>query len=123
MKTLLRRKRGDYIAEGKDFWREHVLAFSGSGLRKASYCRANGINYTRFNYWEKVLSDKGSNAASPEKSSVVGNFSRLLPVEVKGDAASIKVNALGLCSLEFKNGIVLQIHEEQALGFILGRLS
>jgi hypothetical protein len=118
MKTVSTKIRS-YVAEGKDFWEKHLLEFRESGLKKASYCRANGITYYRFNYWEKMLSDKKSQFANPKKSPE-RNLSQLLPVEIKRDA---KVNVRGLCSLEFKNGTVLRIHDEQALGFILGRLS
>jgi hypothetical protein len=116
------KKRVSYAAEGKDFWRQHLLAFRESGLKKASYCRANGVNYYRFMYWEKALSDKESNAAYHKKSSV-GNVNPLLPVEIKHEVASIKATVLGLCSLEFKNGTVLRIHDEGVVGLIVGRLS
>jgi hypothetical protein len=122
METVLRRKGVSYAGEGKDFWRQHLLAFKESGLKKASYCRGSGINYYRFNYWEKVLSDKGSTPVSDKKSSVQ-KLSSLLPVEIKGDAVGRSENVVCLCSVEFKNGTVLRIHDEGVVGLIVGRLS
>jgi hypothetical protein len=121
MERVSRRRRG-YAEEGKDFWEKHLLGFRESGLKKASYCRANGINYYRFIYWGKVLSDKRSKGSGPKEASMEEKLKVLLPVEIKRDVVERNTTERRLCSLECRNGIILRIHEEVALEFILGRM-
>lgn len=34
------------------FWKEHIDAWSNSGLSQIDYCRQNNLSRTRFTYWK-----------------------------------------------------------------------
>lgn len=51
-----------YVNEDKAFWQKHIKGFESSGLSGAGYCRKEGINWDRFNYWKKSLSLRKSNS-------------------------------------------------------------
>lgn len=119
MKLLNEVKRvSKYVGEDEDFWMEHVLKFSESGLSRAEYCRTKGINRDRFRYWKKIVEGKKSDE-SAEKSSLL-KLKKLLPVEIKEEPVK---KELGLCSIELRNGSLLQIHAwsvvEQILSSVL----
>lgn len=94
-----------YVEEDENFWMEHLLKFSESGLSRAEYCRKAGINRDRFRYWKKRLENKKLEMLV-EKSGVP-KINKLIPVEIK--EGSVK-EGLSLCSMKLRNGLILQIH-------------
>jgi hypothetical protein len=114
-----------YAHEDENFWRKHVVAFPGSGLTKAAYCRENAINYDRFFYWikkisspQKILSKKISSKDNKNHTVVM---TPLLPVQLKKEPDSIKHSIH--CSISLKNGSTLHIHDQQSLLIILEKWS
>lgn len=107
--------------EDENFWKKHVAAFPESGLTKAAYCRKNAINYALFFYWVKKIS-------SPQKiKKISGNnndtaiMTPLLPVQLKQESDNIQYDIH--CSISFKNGSLLHIHDQQSLLIILEKWS
>ncbi|MDM7857351.1 IS66 family insertion sequence element accessory protein TnpA [Thiopseudomonas acetoxidans] len=41
--------------ERYEFWQRHMVAWQGSGLSGASFCKQHELNYAQFNYWRKKL--------------------------------------------------------------------
>lgn len=105
-----------YIHEDENFWKKHQLDFSASGLTRAVYCKTQAINYDRFGYWIRKLNSSEDNTKNDKQTS--HKPSTLLPVQVKSEC--IAANTIG--SLLLKNGLTLQIHDRQALSFILEKV-
>ena len=38
-----------------EFWQQHMVAWQGSGLSGAAFCKQHELNYAQFNYWRKKL--------------------------------------------------------------------
>ncbi len=89
--------------ENEQFWRNHIKLRPESGLSKAAYCRKHGIVISRFAYWEKKLMSQ--NHVKPQ----------LLAVKLHPNAQVISQTAKILCSLDFKNGYELKIHDQVVL--------
>jgi len=92
------------IKETKEFWEQELEKLKTSGLSRAQYCRENGINYERFNYWIKKL--------NPEASTFI-------PVKIQTTEPTS--HHITLCALEIK-GHVLKIYDLTALSYLLERL-
>jgi hypothetical protein len=105
---------GSYADEGENFWQKHIKDFELSGLTQAGYCRKKEINSKRFSYWKKKLSVKQKDDASL-------NGLPLLAVKIREDVDEKRCGVLGLCSLDFGNGWVLQIHDPRVVELILSR--
>lgn len=92
--------------EDELFWRRHVELHQSSGLTRRKYCRLHNVNYDRFGYW-------------------LGKFSRQSSslVAVKLKAADISASQATLCTLNFGNGRLLQIHDQHTLFAILEKWS
>ena len=41
--------------ERYEFWQQHMVAWQGSGLSGAAFCKQHELNYAQFNYWRKKL--------------------------------------------------------------------
>jgi hypothetical protein len=105
-----------YPQETEGYWKQQQTAWLVSGLSRKQYCRKQGINYDRFQYWLKKLSPQ-SGAAQSAKNTPVSNAS-LLPVTV----SQTKQNTPPippLCTLHLSNGHHLAIHHERALLILL----
>ena len=97
--TKLKSKHA-YSNEDIAYWQSHIKLVDQSNLSRAEYCRQHSVNYDRFNYWYQRLTKQSSN--------------KLLPVEV------IPSNSMmPQCTLEFANGMRLQIHNQEALTHLL----
>lgn len=125
METAQPRTRKTYIPryanEDENFWRNHIVNFSRSGLAKTDYCKQNGINYGRFFYWIRMLSHSKAHQKSQtlqDKENRSEKTEKLLPVQLKPSSTSENKSSL-LCTLNMKNGCTLHIHDQQALLFIL----
>src|SRR5690554_3262612 len=41
--------------ERYEFWQQYMVAWQGSGLSGAAFCKQHELNYAQFNYWRKKL--------------------------------------------------------------------
>jgi len=105
-----------YTHEDESFWKKHQLDFSASGLARKAYCKMQAINYDRFSYWIKKLNSPADGGKNDKQAS--HKYTALLPVQVKSECP--QGNIVG--SLILKNGLTLQIHDPQALSFILEKV-
>lgn len=95
----------------EQYWKEHVARQKASGLSITVYCRQHELNYDRFYYWMKK-----EKRCAP----------RLIPIEIKS-AATKNISTLAmeppvLCTLTFKGGSVLEIHDKSAIPLVLSVL-
>ena len=95
-----RKKRTVY---NDTIWARHLESQKASGLDRAAYCRQHALDYKQFNYW---LYERASRTTS------------LVTVKIKPDE-HLPEKKLGI--LHLKNGCLLDIHDKQALLFILER--
>jgi len=91
-------------SKAKAFWQQHIALQKASGQSRAAYCRINQLNYDNFGYWIKKD---------------LRQFSPLIAIKVKSEASAFK--QITLCTLQLANGSFLQIHDQQALAYILER--
>jgi len=97
----------------KHYWSDHLVRQKKSGLSRTAYCREHQLNYDRFYYW--VRKERQSTA-------------KLIPIELKSVQSTAKsVSAIAiipvvLCTLTFREGSVLQIHDKAAIPLILSEL-
>ena len=95
----------------EQYWNEHVARQKTSGLSITRYCRQHELNYDRFYYWMR----KGKRCAP-----------RLIPIEIKSVAteniSTIAMDPPVLCTLTFKGGNVLEIHDKSAIPIVLSML-
>jgi hypothetical protein len=80
------------------FWRKHIELKDASGLTGAEYCRQNGLVIHQLYYWVSRLKPQHQSSSS---------------------FISVKLNSvvapLVLCSIEFKNGQQLRVHDPVVL--------
>jgi hypothetical protein len=107
-----------YVNEDESFWQNHLFEFRKSKLTRKQYCRQNGVDYYRFTYWMKKLIIQQLQVPSDQEE--VLEKPQLLSIELKSEYKKSEVAAP--FSLNFKNGCVLQIHNEQALSIILEKM-
>lgn len=94
--------------EDQAFWQQHIAAHAVSGVSKITYCYLNQVDYARFIYW----SNKESLDASAKPL-----------VAIKLHSIAEEVSKVPLCTLAFKSGACLHIHDERVLAVILDRLN
>jgi len=96
-------------AEDKAFWQQHIAAQAVSEISKLAYCRANQVDYARFMYWSKNES--------------LGSLVKPL-VAIKLRSATDELSSkTPLCTLVFKSGGCLHVHDARVLTVILDRLN
>lgn len=102
--------------EDKNYWAKHVKNYGSGRFRsKQAYCRQLGIDYNRFLYWRRKLTGKLTQEVGPSQRSL------LMPV-VAVPHQSPK-SETHLCTLEFKQGHQLRIHNESVLEKLINLLS
>jgi transposase-like protein len=106
-----------YVEEDENFWTEHLLKFSESGLSLEAYSRKEGINRNRFYYWKRVLGKKKLDGLLAKKSELP-KLKNLLSIKIKEEDTKAGVV---LCSVELINGLVLRIHEWSVVQQILSK--
>ncbi len=84
-------------------WKNHVESYKNGGLSKTNYCKVHKIGYHQFGYWLKKFKTN----------------THLVPIRVK---ALVEVEPTVLCTLQFKQGAWLKVHDLKTLGAILGML-
>jgi transposase-like protein len=93
--------------EKEQFWKEHAKRQRESGLSIVAYCRKHQLNYDQFGYWRQKW--RQQTAAS-----------RLLPVHLNQTpkiADSSRSDTL--CTLVFKNGHELKVHDKSVFPMLL----
>jgi hypothetical protein len=99
---------------GDQYWSDHLVMQKKSGLSMTAYCREHQLNYDRFYYWVRKEKQPGLQLIPIE----------LKPVEpiAKSVSAPSRMPTV-LCTLTFRAGSVLQVHDKEALPLILSALS
>ena len=93
----------------EQFWREHINLKKDSMLSRAAYCRNNKLNYDQFGYWEQKLK-------------LESQSSDLLPIKListKQEEIVFQSPTATLCTLAFKNGAVLTVHDKSVISSLL----
>jgi hypothetical protein len=93
--------------EKERFWKEHAKRQQESGLSIMAYCRKHQLNYDQFGYWRHKWRQQPATL-------------ELLPVRL---SKARKVKACPeletICTLAFKNGHELKIHDKTLLPLLL----
>jgi len=93
------------VIEGKAFWQYHIDQCQKTTLNRKAYCRAQKLNYNRFQYWFYKLIP-----SLPVKQ-------KSIPVILKPEPANNK--PLTLCTLELGKGKRLLIHDISIVNYLL----
>ena len=90
-------------AEKERFWKNHSKLHKESGLSRIDYCRKHQLSYDQFGYWEcKWRHRESQQNVSP----------MLLPIKINHSMPRENIQQKILCTLEFKKGYQLQIHDK-----------
>lgn len=95
------------LTEKEQFWMGHAKCQRESGLSRIAYCRKHQLNYDQFSYWKQKWRQQTTSA-------------RLLPVNLNKlpTITDIPQNQT-ICTLAFKNGHELKIHDKSILHILL----
>ena len=96
----------------EQFWSEHIKLKRSSLLSRAAYCRNHELNYNQFAYWEQKLK-------------LESQSSNLLPIKLiatKPDEVSFQSPTATLCTLAFRGGNVLTVHDKSVIPTLLSIL-
>ena len=111
MKTAISKSVNATSQEDESYWEHHIKSQRASGISRAAYCRINHVNYDRLNYWLK------NNKEVPQAKAGV------IPIRLKPEIsheANIDVDeAKILCTLRFKTGITISIHDKETLSLLI----
>lgn len=88
------------------FWSDHVKQLEQSALSRVAYCKAQGLNYEKFGYWLKKLK------RVPQK---------LIGVQLVENPAGSTLQVL--CTVEFRQGISVKVHDRSVLSCIFQHLN
>lgn len=92
------------------YWNEHIKLKQQSRLSGAAYCRKHGIICSQFYYWENKLN------------LVKDKFTPLLPVKVNA-GAPVPQSVSTKCTLTFKSGHELKVHDHSVLPLLISLLN
>lgn len=85
------------------FWKEHSTLQRQSGLSRKAYCRQHQLSYDQFGYWEGKWRQQ---KVEP----------RLLPVHLNKPLTTRAISRPDtVCTLVFKTGLELKIHDQSIL--------
>ena len=98
----------DAITTDKEqFWKEHAKHQLESGLSIIAYCRKHQLNYDQFGYWRQKWRQQSANVG-------------LLPVHLNKTPKIMTCSQPDtVCTLTFKNGHELKIHDKTLLPLLL----
>ena len=104
--------------EKKSYWVKHVEAFQRSKFAsKAAYCAKTGINYHKFLYWYCKLIKELANKDNLLREAL------FMPIKITAqNPPAVSIPSL-LCTLEFKQGHKLNIHNESVLEKLVNLLN
>lgn len=89
------------------FWKEHAKRLEASGLSRMAYCRKHQLSHDQFSYWLRKWRKQEASLA-------------LLPVQLKEPPVTQELPELKtLCTLAFKNGHELKIHNQDVLPMLV----
>lgn len=100
-----------YPEETPAFWQEHFKRFATLALSRKAYCRQQGLNYDRFQYWFYKLNK--ANKANRKNDQAI----RPIPVKV-----SAEKNNTALCCLQVGDQTSLSIYDHGIVSDLLSRL-
>lgn len=87
-------------------WKEHAQRQKDSGLSRVAYCRKHQLSYDQFGYWLQKWRQQTMSSQSV----------KLLPIHVsKSFKMHDALQSETICTLAFKNGHVLKIHDKSVL--------
>lgn len=92
------------ISEKEQFWKEQSKLQRLSSLSRAEYCRQNQLSSSKLDYWERKWRRQGSGIGL---------------LRVKINEASTNASVSSICTLRFKNGHELKIHDQSILPMLL----
>jgi hypothetical protein len=95
--------------EDEAYWEFHIKAQREGGISRSAYCRINHVNYNRMSYW--IKNNKRAHQAN----------AGVIPILVKpenNDEGSVNGSRI-LCTLRFKTGVTILIHDKEALCLLL----
>lgn len=89
------------------FWKEHVKRQRESGQSRMAYCRKHQLNYNQFGSWvQKWRQQTTSSELLPIHINMMPKITNCLQPDI-------------LCTLTFKNGHELKIHDKGVLPMLL----
>lgn len=95
------------FTEKEALWKEHAKRQRESGLSRVAYCRKYQLSYDQFGYWVQKWRQQSAPA-------------RLLPINLSNLPTTISIpKTQPLCTLTFKNGHELKIHDKSVLPMLL----
>ena len=100
-----------YKSSLEQYWHEQIKLQHESGLSRAAYCRQHNLIESRLCYWGKKLSTQNQQTT------------QFLAVKLSPSIHSIPQTSNTLCSLEFKSGHQLKIHDQAVLPLLFSILS
>ena len=99
----------DAPLDQEQFWKEHAKRQRESGNSRVAYCRKHQLNYNQFGYWEQKWRHQAASTSS-----------RLLPVHLnRMSKITTPPQPDTLCTVTFKNGHELKIHDKTVLPILL----
>lgn len=93
--------------EQEEFYHRHIKLKTESGLSRAQYCKRHKLNYRMFGYYERMLPSTND----------------FLPIQLVTDNEEILNKPQILCSIIFKNGNELKVHNSSVLPTLISLLS
>lgn len=103
--------------EEKSYWIKHVDAYRrGNFASKAAYCSKFGVCYHRFLYWCQKIIKELANKGGLQRDAL------FMPIKVVPQELPVTSPASLLCTLEFKQGHKLNIHNESVLEKLINLL-
>lgn len=97
-------------ANKEKIWKEHAQRQKESGLSRVAYCRKYQLSYDQFGYWLQKWRQQAM-CSQPVK---------LLPIHVnKTFKVKDELQPETICTLAFKNGHALKIHDKSVLTMLL----
>ena len=91
--------------EQEEFYRKHIKLKAESGLPRTKYCKLHGLSYREFAYYERRLS-------------VASGF---LPIQL-AHGEHLPAKPPILCTIIFKNGAELKVHDAIVLPTLISLL-
>jgi hypothetical protein len=97
----------DKTLNKEQFWKKHTKLQKESGDSMMAYCRNHQLNYDQFCYWKQKWQQQTRSA-------------KLLPIHLNKTPKTNSCLQLDtLCTLIFKNGHELKVHDQTILPMLL----
>jgi hypothetical protein len=93
-------------SQEEEFYHKHIKLKVESGLPRTEYCKLHGLNYRKFGYYERSLA-------------LVSDF---VPIKLTAQE-ELKPATRLLCSVIFKNGAELKVHDAIVLPSLIALMN